>query len=127
MIISKRIITELEYQYRKTFSDELKKYLLLKYSEEPFPYVFSEQDLYTNIRIDIRSYEAGKLDVTIKSPSKRWKEEREYYQALYIDKCHEASKLEEYIEELERMLLTLNIKPFRLLGQEDIFFEFPHF
>jgi intein/homing endonuclease len=127
MIISKRIITELEYQYRKTFSDELKKYLLLKYSEEPFPYVFSEQDLYTNIRIDIRSYEAGKLDVTIKSPSERWKEEREYYQALYIDKCHEVSKLEEYIEELERMLLTLNIKPFRLLGQEDIFFEFPHF
>jgi len=127
MIISKRIITELEYQYRKTFSDELKKYLLLKYSEEPFPYVFSEQDLYTNIRIDIRSYEAGKLDVTIKSPSERWKEEREYYQALYIDKCHEVSKLEEYIKELERMLLTLNIKPFRLLGQEDIFFEFPHF
>ena len=121
MIISKRIITELEYQYRKTFSDELKKYLLLKYSTEPFPYVYSEQDLYTNIRNDIRSYEAGKLDVTIKSPPKRWEEEREYYQALYIDKCHEVSKLEEYIEELERVLLTFNIKPFRVSEQEDVF------
>ncbi len=121
MIISKKIVAELECKHRKNFSDELKKYLFLKYSEEPFPYVFSEQDLYTNIENDIRAYDAGKLDVTIKSPSKRWQEEREYYQSMYIDKCQELSKLEEYVEELERMLLTLNIKPFRMTEQKDIF------
>lgn len=121
MIISKEIVTELECKHRKAFSNELKKYLLLKYSEEPFPYVFSEQDLYTNIENDIRAYDTGSLNVTIKSPSKRWQEEREYYQSLYIDKCCEISKLEEYVEELERMLLTLNIKPLRKLEQNDIF------
>ena len=121
MIISKKIVAELECKHRKNFSDELKKYLFLKYSEEPFPYVFSEQDLYTNIENDIRAYDAGKLDVTIKSPSKRWQEEREYYQNLYIDKCQELSKLEEYVKELECMLLTLNIKPFRMSEQKETF------
>ena len=111
MIISKKIIRELECKHRKKLSNELKKHLFLKYSEEPFPYVFSEQDLYTNIENDIRAYDAGKLDVTIKNPFKRWQEEREYYQALYIDKCHEVSELEEYVEDLERMLLAVNIKP----------------
>lgn len=121
MIISKKIIRELECKHRKNLSNELKKYLFLKYSEEPFPYVFSEQDLYTNIENDIRAYDAGKLDVTIKNPFKRWQEEREYYQALYIDKCHEVSELEEYVEDLERMLLAVNIKPLRKSEQKDIF------
>ena len=59
--------------------------------------------------------------MTIKSPSKRWQEEREYYQNLYIDKCQELSKLEEYVKELECMLLTLNIKPFRMSEQKETF------
>lgn len=121
MIISKKILRELECKHRKIFSNELKKYLFLKYSEEPFPYVFSEQDLYINIENDIRAYDAGKLDVTIKSSSKRWHEEREYYQALYIDKSREINELEEYVEDLERMLLTLNIKPLRKSELKDIF------
>ena len=36
---------------------------------------FSEQDLYTNIEKDIRAYDAGKLDVTIKNLPKRWQGE----------------------------------------------------
>lgn len=75
--------------------------------EEPFPYVFSEQDLYANIEKDIRNYYAGNLDVTIKSPSERWLIEREYLQNMYIDKCHEIRELEDYIEELENVLLNM--------------------
>ncbi len=104
MTINKTIIKELEDTYRKHLSDELKRYLLVKYSEEPFPYEFSEQDLYTNIERDIQAYEAGRLDVTVKSPSERWQEEREYLQNLYIKKACEARELADYILELERML-----------------------
>jgi|LSQX01.3.fsa_nt_gb hypothetical protein len=32
-----------------------------KYGEEPFSYEFSEQDLYENIRHDIRDYENGTI------------------------------------------------------------------
>jgi hypothetical protein len=72
MTINKIIIKELECTYRRSFPSELKQYLLEKYAEEPFPYEFSEQDLYTNIQQDIRDYDAGKLGVTVKSLSERW-------------------------------------------------------
>ncbi|MBE3036970.1 MAG: hypothetical protein IMZ70_07830, partial [Candidatus Atribacteria bacterium] len=78
MTIDKTIILELERTYRMYFPNDLKRYLLLKYAAEPFPHEYSEQDLYTNIQIDIRDYEEGNLDVTIKSPSERWQEEQEY-------------------------------------------------
>jgi hypothetical protein len=115
MTINKTIIKELENTYRKILPDELKRYLLVKYSEEPFPYEFSEQDLYTNIERDIRAYEAEKLDVTVKSPSERWQEEREYLQNIYIEKACEAHELAEYILELERMLSEHGLESSKML------------
>ena len=104
MTINKAMIKQLEDTYRKRLPDDLKQYLLVKYAEEPFPYECSEQDLYTNIHHDIQAYEAGKLDVTVKSPAERWQEEREYLQNLYIEKAYEARELSGYVSELERML-----------------------
>ena len=104
MTINETIIKEFEDTYRKHLPDDLKQYLLAKYSEEPFPYEFSEQDLYTNIQRDICAYESGKLDVTVKSPSERWQEEREYLQNLYIEKTCEVRELSEYVTQLERIL-----------------------
>lgn len=108
---------QFEHNYIGGFSDELKKYLLVKYSKEPFPYEFSEQDLYTNIEKDIRAYCAGNMDVTIKNPSEYWQVEREYLQNLYIDKCREISELEDYIEKLEKMFLEHDLVPYTMIKQ----------
>lgn len=75
MTINETIIKEFEDTYRKQLPDDLKRYLFVKYAEEPFPYEFSEQDLYTNIQHDIAAYEAGDLNVTVKSPFECWQEE----------------------------------------------------
>jgi len=104
MILNKRMLKELEATYKKHFSEDFRQYLLVKYGQEPFPYEFSEQDLYTNIDHDIRVYDAGELDVTVKSPSERWLEEREYLQNLYIAKAGEAQEFADYVAELERIL-----------------------
>jgi hypothetical protein len=118
MIIDKTIIRKLEHTYRRSFPDDFKMYLLANYAQEPFPYEFSEQDLYTNIDKDIRNYEAGELDVTVKSPSEHWQEECEYLQNLYIKKCHEARDLEEYISELEKILSKHDLESTRMAGQQ---------
>lgn len=114
MTINKTMIRKLEHTYRRSFPADLKKYLLVKYAEEPFPYEFSEQDLYANIERDIHGYEAGKLDVTVKSPSERWHEEREYLQNLYMEKLREVRDLEEYITELEHMLSEHGLESSRM-------------
>jgi len=95
---------ELEKTYARPFPAELRCYLLREYAEEPFPYEYSELDLYTRIDKDIRAYEAGKLDVTTKSPAVRWQEERRYLQNLFLEKAREAGHLADYVEQLERIL-----------------------
>lgn len=85
--------------------EELEDFLLKQYGQEPFPYEFSEQDLRINIERDICAYQAGELDLMIKSPSESWQEEREYLQNLCIEKCNEVYVLEEYISKLEHMIL----------------------
>ncbi len=61
MILTHKIIEKLEHTYRMYFSKGFKSYLFAKYGEEPFSYEFSEQDLYENIRHDIRGYENGTI------------------------------------------------------------------
>jgi len=61
MILTSKTIEKLEHIYRMYFSEGFKRYLLAKYGEEPFPYEFSEQDLYENIRHDIRDCENGNI------------------------------------------------------------------
>ncbi|MDP4182572.1 MAG: hypothetical protein Q8942_15970 [Bacillota bacterium] len=104
MIINKMIIQQIEDTHRILLPKKFKKYLLVNYGQEPFPYEYSEQDLYTNIEKDISAYKAGELEVTLKKPSLLWKEEREYLQGLYAEKCHEVHRLEEYIVKLEDIL-----------------------
>lgn len=104
MTIDNTIIRSLKSNLRDSIAEELKQYLLVKYAQEPFPYEYSEQDLYSNIERDINAFESNTLDVTIKAPSEQWQEEREYLQALYFDKSCETRELLEYITELERLL-----------------------
>ena len=122
MVITSKIIKELEETYRKYFTEEFKRYLLVKYAEEPFPFEFSDQDLFTNIKNDIRDYEAGKLDITIKSPYERWQEEREYLQNLYIKKSREAHDLEDYVAELEHILSDHGLESSRMSERQRIQF-----
>lgn len=122
MTINTPMLRELEHAYRRSFPADLKKYLLVKYAQEPFPYEFSEQDLYANIERDIRDYEAGELDVTVKSPSERWPEEREYLQNLYIEKSREAHDLEDYVAELEHILSEHGLESSRMSERRRIQF-----
>jgi hypothetical protein len=115
MTINKATIRELEQTHRWLLSDDLKRYLLVKYAEEPFPDEFSEQDLYLNILHDIQSYEIGQLDTTVKSPKERWHEEREHLQSLYIEKSCELRNLKEYVAELEQLLLDHGLESSRMV------------
>lgn len=122
MTINKAMIRALENIYKNSIPDDLKKYLLVKYEQEPFPYEYSEQDLYANIERDIRDYEANELDVTVKSASERWLEEREYLQNLYIEKFRVAHDLEDYVAELEHILSEHSLESSRMSDRRRIQF-----
>ena len=73
--------------------------------------------MYSNIEQDIRDYDAGKLDVTVKSLLERLQEERELLQTLYIEKSQKLRDLEEYVVELEQMLTEQGLESARMAKQ----------
>ena len=119
MVIDKTIIGNLENKRRAPIPDELKQYLLVKYAQEPFPYEYSEQDLYANIERDINAFESNSLDVTIKTPPERWQEEREYLQELYFEKSCEIRELLEYVAELECILSEHSLESTRMIEKRN--------
>jgi len=121
MVINRSSLKDFEDARWKPIPNELKQYLLITYSQEPFPYVYSVQDLYENIRKDIAEYHSGKLDIAVKSPADRWREEREHLKTLYIEKAYEARELADYVEELERILMEHNIESSRIVEKKNEF------
>ncbi len=117
MIITCQMLNEMEQTDRKSFPKEFKRYVLVKYAEEPFPYEYSEQDLYEHIRRDIRDYDEGNLDITVKSPSERCQEERDYLKTLYREQALTIRDFEDYIAELEHMLAENGLKTPRMTKQ----------
>lgn len=121
MIINEQIIKNVEEYLRISIDENLKRYLLIKYAEEPFPYVYNEQDLHINIRKAAESYESGDLDITIKSPFVRKEEDTEYLRRIYTEKCCEIRELEKYIVELENVIRNNNLTIPREAAKEILF------
>jgi hypothetical protein len=122
MTLNEKLIEELENQRMKPFPEQLKDYLLDEYGEEPFPYGYSEQDLYTHVLKDIAAFESGNLVIVPRSPEEKWKEEKMYLQGLYIEKHNEVRKLEEYVAKLEKILSEHNLETPEMLERDNLIF-----
>lgn len=119
MTINNRIIRNLEtYTFQRTLPKELKVYLNDVYSEEPWPYEYSEQDLYTNIKQDINAYYAGKLDITIKTPLQKLELDNEYLRSLYGEAMTEIQDQSSYIDEIHELLWANGLEASRMLHSE---------
>ncbi|HIT90460.1 MAG TPA: hypothetical protein IAC41_08600 [Candidatus Merdenecus merdavium] len=82
----------------------LEQYLLATYEEEPFPYEWSEQDLYEQIRKLIIQYNQGKLDITIPSAEERLRIRYETLKDSYLDLLAETNRLNNLIKNTRRLL-----------------------
>lgn len=119
MTINHKVIQTLEtYTFKSPFPIELKRFLKDKYSEEPWPYEYSEQDLYSNIKDDVAAYFAGNIDITIKTPLEKKDLEIEYLRGLYGDAMCEISDLQKDIEDLHELLWAHGLQPKRSIHSD---------
>ena len=84
--------------------ENLEAFLLEEHGDEPFPYEYSEQDLYEQIRKLVMNYHKGLVDVTLKGPELRFKQRFEGLQEEYLAVMYKVRSLEDEIEELKGML-----------------------
>ena len=104
MILTVRFLNEMFRIWGDKIDKPLEEYLLATYEEEPFPYEWSEQDLYEQIRKLILQYEQGELDITVPSVEERWKSRYESLKDSYIQLLHESNHLRDIIENTRKML-----------------------
>ena len=62
MVIDKKYIEKLRIEYQFPIDESLERCLLDEYGEEPFPYEWSDQDLYEQIRKISYRHESLKKD-----------------------------------------------------------------
>ena len=89
-------------------------------AKNPFPHTYDEIGLYKCIFRAIEAYEAGTLDVKLRSPEERWKDEKEYLQDLYIEKLNEVRDLEDYIIELEKIIFNHGLETQEMIEKQKI-------
>ena len=112
MILDEQLLNQLTSS--RILDEGLKGYLLTAYGQEPFPHVYSEQDLLEDIRKDLMAYEKGQLDLTDRDPALRWQKERTELQNLDAQKANELDELTLYVEELEQALRSKGLESSRM-------------
>ena len=113
MILDKHTLHQLEQSQMKVFDEAFKAYLLTAYGQEPFPYVYSEQDLFEQICKDLAAYEKGELDL-IMDPAKHWQQEQAELQRLCSQQEAELQDQTIYVNELEQILSSNNLESSRM-------------
>lgn len=109
MTADKEYIEYLRKRYKMTIPEDLEAYLLEEYSEEPFPYEYTEQDLYEQIRKLVKKYHEGLLDVTLKGPELRLKQQYDALKDEYIDAMFKMRGLEDEVAKLKTMLMERGV------------------
>jgi len=104
MILTNRFLNEMFRMWGDRIDKPLEEYLLATYEEEPFPYEWSEQDLYEQIRKLILQYNQGKLDITIPSAEERQRIRYEALKDSYLELLAETNRLKRIIENTKRIL-----------------------
>ena len=104
MTLTIRFLNEMFRIWGDRIDKPLGEYLLATYEEEPFPYEWSEQDLYEQIRKLMLQYNQGKLDITIPSSEERQRIRYEALKDSYIELLSEINGLKEIIKSTRRIL-----------------------
>ena len=107
MTLTRKFLNEIFRIWGDRIDKPLEAYLLATYEEEePFPYEWSEQDLYEQIRKLIFQYQHGELDIAIPSAEERQKIRYEALKDNYIELLRETIHLREIIQKTKNIIET---------------------
>lgn len=106
MALTRKFLNEMFRIWGDRIDKPLEAYLLATYEEDPFPYEWSEQDLYEQIRKLIFQYQQGELDIAISSAEERQKIRYEALKDSYIELLRETIHLREIIQKTKNIIET---------------------
>lgn len=86
----------------------LEEYLMATYEEELFPYEWSEQDLYEQIRRLIFQYEEGALDISVPSIQERQRMRYDALKESYLELLGDVTELKDTISGAVKLLSKSN-------------------
>lgn len=86
----------------------LEAYLMATYEEEPFPYEWSEQDLYEQIRKLIFLYKDGMLDISVPSLQERQRMRYDALKESYLELWGKVTELQDSISDAVKLLAKNN-------------------
>lgn len=119
MVVDKGFVEYLRETYQMNIPKELEAFLLEEYCEKPFPYEYSEQDLYEQIRKLEMKYHGGLLNVALKGPEYQLNQRYEALKDEYIATMGKMRNLEDEVEKLKGILLKEGITFTKLVTEPE--------
>lgn len=104
MTLTIRFLNEMLRIWGDSIDKPFEQYLLAMYEEEPFPYEWSEQDLYEQIRKLILKYNRGEIDISIPSTEERQRDRYEALKDSYLELLQETNHLRSIIKNTRAIL-----------------------
>lgn len=109
MTVDMAFVEHLRKRYDMNIPENLEAFLLEEYGDEPFPYEYSEQDLYEQIRKLVMDYHKGMVDVTLKGTELRFRQRYESLKGEYLEAMYKIRALESEVKELKGVLLERGV------------------
>ena len=91
-------------QWGDQIDKPLENYLMATYEEDPFPYEWSEQDLYEQVRKLIFQYKDGMLDISVAEPQERLRMRYYDMKESYLELLGEVTELRDTIGAATKLL-----------------------
>lgn len=116
MILTIKFLNEMFRIWGDHIDKPLEAYLMATYEEEPFPYEWSEQDLYEQIRKLIFQYEEGILDISVPSHQERQRMRYDALKESYLELLGEVIELRDTLSGAAELLRKNN----RISGEDSL-------
>lgn len=104
MALTKAMIREIEQAKGCRSDKKLTAYLKVTYGEEPFPYIRLDDQVMDEVMGDVRLYQTGGLDTTIKPLEERQQDEINYLKDLVAEGLNREHENQDRIKELTELL-----------------------
>ena len=104
MILTTKFLKEMFRQWGDHIDKPLENYLMATYEEDPFPYEWSGQDLYEQIRKLIFQYEEGVLDISVPDHQERQRIRYDDLKESYLELLGEVTELRDTISVAAKLL-----------------------
>jgi|LGVF01.2.fsa_nt_gb hypothetical protein len=106
MVADKNIIKRVANYHKVMLEKDFEQFIYQEYGQDPFPYEYSEEDLYMQISKLVGDYKKGGFEFKLLTPMEKLIQENCIIKDICIENIREVNHLNEQLDELKEVIIN---------------------